>query len=245
MLERGRCPFDPPPGLRERRGQGAVQPLPLRNGAQAWLVTGFEEARTVLSDPRFSADKMRHRDATSMQPHEVDAPTTPEPPATREDGFFVFMDPPEHTRLRRLLTGQFTVRRMKALESRVTEIAVEHIEAMKAAERRGRPGAGVRAAAAVAGHLRAARRRLRRPGRVPGAHLRGARQQRRPRAAGAVRGRAVRVHAAPGRPQARPAQPTTCCPGSSTTPTRRSPTPSSSTSRSSCSARATRRPPTS
>ncbi|MFC5818148.1 cytochrome P450 [Nonomuraea harbinensis] len=133
MLERGRCPFDPPPGLRERRGQGAVQPLPLRNGAQAWLVTGFEEARTVLSDPRFSADKMRHRDATSMQPHEVDATTTPEPPATREDGFFVFMDPPEHTRLRRLLTGQFTVRRMKALESRVTEIAVEHIEAMKAA----------------------------------------------------------------------------------------------------------------
>ncbi|MGI5273281.1 cytochrome P450 [Nonomuraea sp. CA-218870] len=133
MLERDQCPFDPPPGLRARRGQGAVQPLPLNNGAQAWLVTGFEEARTVLSDPRFSADKMRHRDATSMQPHEVAEPVKPEPPAAREDGFFVFMDPPEHTRLRRLLTGQFTVRRMKALESRVTEIAVEHIEAMKAA----------------------------------------------------------------------------------------------------------------
>ncbi|MEV4567809.1 cytochrome P450 [Nonomuraea sp. NPDC049419] len=138
MVERGGCPFDPPPGLVERRGKGAVQPLPLLNGAEAWLVTGFDEARTVLADPRFSADRMRHREATSLQPHEVEAlktGTLPQGPAieTREDGFFVFMDPPEHTRIRRLLTGQFTVRRMKALESRVTEIAVEHIEAMKAA----------------------------------------------------------------------------------------------------------------
>ncbi|MGW4471436.1 cytochrome P450 [Nonomuraea sp. NPDC004354] len=124
MVERGRNPFDPPPGL---RGEGAVRPLDLLNGARAWLVTGFEEARTVLSDARFSADKVRHRDATSPQPHKT-AGT-----AEREDGLFVFMDPPEHTRLRRLLTGQFTVRRIRELESRVTEIAVEHIEAMKAA----------------------------------------------------------------------------------------------------------------
>ncbi|WP_171074579.1 cytochrome P450 [Nonomuraea basaltis] len=134
MVERGRNPFDPPPGL---RGEGAVRPLDLLNGARAWLVTGFEEARTVLSDARFSADKVRHRDATSLQPHEVAEMEAAEPPkakvAEREDGIFVFMDPPEHTRLRRLLTGQFTVRRMRELESRVTEIAVEHIEAMKAA----------------------------------------------------------------------------------------------------------------
>uniref|UniRef100_UPI003CC9224D Cytochrome P450 n=1 Tax=Streptomyces aculeolatus TaxID=270689 RepID=UPI003CC9224D len=138
MVERSRCPFDPPPGLLERRGQDAVQPLQLLNGARAWLVTGFEEARTVLSDARFSADRVRHREATSLQPHEVaefEAGTLPPGPAveSREDGFFVFMDPPEHTRIRRLLTGQFTVRRMRALEDRVTEIAVEHIEAMKAA----------------------------------------------------------------------------------------------------------------
>ncbi|TMR37517.1 cytochrome P450 [Nonomuraea zeae] len=83
----------------------------------------------MLSDARFSADKMRHRDATSPQPQKAAEP----PRAEREDGIFVFMDPPEHTRLRRSLTGQFTVRRMRELESRVTEIAVEHIEAMKAA----------------------------------------------------------------------------------------------------------------
>ncbi|TDE38078.1 cytochrome P450 [Nonomuraea mesophila] len=91
----------------------------------------------MLSDTRFSADKVRHREATSLQPHEVAEMGTAQPQkkqvAEREDGLFVFMDPPEHTRLRRLLTGQFTVRRMRELESRVTEIAVELIEAMKAA----------------------------------------------------------------------------------------------------------------
>ncbi|WP_327106986.1 cytochrome P450 [Nonomuraea glycinis] len=138
LVERGGCPFDPPPGLLARRGQGPVQSLPLLNGAGAWLVTGFEEARTVLSDARFSADRVRHREATSLQPHEVAelaAGTLRPGPSveSREDGFFVFMDPPEHTRIRRLLTGQFTVRRMRSLEARVTEIAVEHIEAMKAA----------------------------------------------------------------------------------------------------------------
>ncbi|OLT20505.1 cytochrome [Pseudonocardia sp. CNS-139] len=136
------CPFDSPPGLERRRGDGAVQPLPLGNGALAWLVTGFDEARTVLADPRFSSDRVRHRDAASLQPHEVAeraaAAGRGEPYAgldlaSRADGMFVFMDPPEHTRLRRLLTGQFTVRRMRALEDRLTEIAVEHIAAMRAA----------------------------------------------------------------------------------------------------------------
>ncbi|MER6507338.1 cytochrome P450 [Nonomuraea sp. NPDC001636] len=138
LVERGGCPFDPPPGLRERRGQDRVRAVELLNGARAWLVTGFDEARTVLSDARFSADRVRHREATSLQPHEVAeqaAGVLPAGPSveSREDGFFVFMDPPEHTRIRRLLTGQFTVRRMRELEARVTEIAVEHIEAMKAA----------------------------------------------------------------------------------------------------------------
>jgi cytochrome P450 len=43
------------------------------------------------------------------------------------------MDPPEHTRYRRLLTGQFTVRRMKVLEPRIRQIVDEHLDAMAAA----------------------------------------------------------------------------------------------------------------
>ncbi|WP_181614598.1 cytochrome P450 [Nonomuraea soli] len=128
LVERTGCPFDPPSGLVRRRGQGPVQPITLANGNPAWLVTGLQEARAVLADARFSADRVRHPDATKLHPGE-----RPPVVASRDDGMFVFMDPPEHTRLRRLLTGQFTVRRMKALESRLREIAVEHIDAMLAA----------------------------------------------------------------------------------------------------------------
>jgi cytochrome P450 len=143
LLERSAArPFDPPPGLAERRGQGTVQPIELYNGARVWMVTGFDEARAVLADGRFSSDRVRYKDATQMQPHEVaemaaaaerGEPLRPAPIEERTDGMFIFMDPPEHTRLRRLLTGQFTVRRMRALESWLTDVAAEHIEAMKTA----------------------------------------------------------------------------------------------------------------
>ncbi len=138
------CPFDPAPGLLERRGQGAVQPFRLLTGITGYLVTGFDEGRTVLADPRFSADKIRNREATAFSAEEVAAMgaaaerggcpvVSPGDAPPRGDGYFIFMDPPEHTRLRRLLTGQFTVRRMQALESRLREIAAERIEAMRAA----------------------------------------------------------------------------------------------------------------
>ncbi|MEJ2885082.1 cytochrome P450 [Actinomycetospora aeridis] len=134
LLERdARCPFDPAPGLLSRRDGDPVQPLPLANGARAWLVTGFEEARAVLADGRFSNDRIRHPDATQMSAEQAANGYCPVDVPERRDGMFIFMDPPEHTRLRSLLTGQFTVRRMRALESRLREIAVEHIEAMRAA----------------------------------------------------------------------------------------------------------------
>lgn len=154
LLERppGR-PFDPAPGLAARRGGGAVQTVELRNGARAFLVLGFEEARAVLADTRFSSDRVRYKDATALQPHEVAelaaAADRGEPlrPADveRTDGMFVFMDPPEHTRIRRLLQGQFTVRRMRALTERMRAIADEHIDAMLATG----PGADLVAAHAL------------------------------------------------------------------------------------------------
>lgn len=133
LLERGQCPFDPPGALGRLDEQAPVSRIELRNGAPAWLVTGYEQARSVLADARFSSDLVRHRSAMDLRPEEVGRPQCPVHVPERHDGRFLFMDPPEHTRLRRLLTGQFTVRRMHLLESRIREIAVEHIEAMRAA----------------------------------------------------------------------------------------------------------------
>jgi cytochrome P450 len=45
---------------------------------------------------------------------------------------FIHMDPPDHTRYRRMLTGEFTVRRTSRLAARVEAVAAEQIEVMRA-----------------------------------------------------------------------------------------------------------------
>ncbi len=94
------------------------------------MVTGYAEARAILADPRFST-----------RPELLHSPF-PQRPIRQEDldrlppGFFIRMDPPDHTRFRKLLTGQFTVRRMKLLEPRIAEIVADHLDTM---ERMGPP----------------------------------------------------------------------------------------------------------
>ncbi|MCK2219256.1 cytochrome P450 [Actinomadura sp. ATCC 31491] len=118
-------PFDPPEGLRER---GPLSRLAYPDGHLGWLVTGWALARQVLADRRFSVrPELRHLP--------VGRPDEPAPPPA-PPGVFLVADPPEHTRYRHLLTGEFTVRRMRLLTERVEEITREHLDAM---ERKGPP----------------------------------------------------------------------------------------------------------
>jgi cytochrome P450 len=116
-------PFDPPRGMLD-------DPRPIRritfvDGHEGWLVASYELARAVLADLRFSSRMdMRRQLVRRPNAEELKAGASAPP------GFFIGMDPPDHTRLRRLLTGQFTVRRMKALEPRVEEIVNDHLDAM-------------------------------------------------------------------------------------------------------------------
>ncbi|MGY4987687.1 cytochrome P450 [Streptomyces nigrescens] len=118
------CPFDPPEEYRTLREQEPVAPVTFPDGAAGWLVTRYDDVRTVLSDPRFSAKRIVLRPGGGGM---EDAP--PPPP-----GLFIMMDAPEHTRFRRLLTGQFTVRRMRQLAPAVEKIVAEQLDAMAAAE---------------------------------------------------------------------------------------------------------------
>ncbi|MEU0194996.1 cytochrome P450 [Streptomyces afghaniensis] len=115
-------PFDPPEALRRRQGLGPIHRMTYVDGGQGWLVTGFAAARAVLADPRFSVRPDRMRSPVAQ-------PTrTPVPP-----GFFLRMDPPEHDRYRRLLTGHFTVRRMKLLEPEIEAVVNDQLNAMELA----------------------------------------------------------------------------------------------------------------
>jgi cytochrome P450 len=117
--------YDPPRALLD------LQSVPVRriryhpDGVEGWLVTGYDEARRALADVRWSNAVDPVRSPIDLPGfHDAGRPVTP--------GFFNFYDPPEHTRIRRKLTGAFTLRRMRALEAHVTDLVDDHIAAMRA-----------------------------------------------------------------------------------------------------------------
>ncbi|TMR09511.1 cytochrome P450 [Nonomuraea turkmeniaca] len=117
------APDDPPTGLAEVRERGPIAPLAYPDGHRGWLVTSHALAREVLADQRFSVRaELLH--IPVEQPGR--GPAQPAPP-----GIFVSMDPPEHTRYRRLLTGEFTVRRMRLLTERAEEVTRTYLDAME------------------------------------------------------------------------------------------------------------------
>ncbi|MFD1152378.1 cytochrome P450 [Saccharothrix hoggarensis] len=118
--------FDPPAEFAALRAEAPMCPVSLRHGQRAHLVTRYDDVRAVLRDHgRFSSD-----------------PSTPgfpqlRPVVDREaaPGSFLVTDPPEHTRYRRMLTGEFTVRRMAALRPEVERITAERLAALRSGPR--------------------------------------------------------------------------------------------------------------
>ncbi|MHA6628421.1 cytochrome P450 [Pseudonocardia sichuanensis] len=120
--------FDPAPELAELRDAGGVRRVRTPFGVDAWLVTRFADVREVLSDPvrfsnaRVSVDDRRRAGMPPMSEEEI---------ARMRAGNLLALDPPEHSRVRRMLTPEFTVRRMRRLEPRIREIVDEHLDAMQ------------------------------------------------------------------------------------------------------------------
>jgi cytochrome P450 len=90
----------------------------LPDGSLAWLVSGYEHARQMATDPRFSRALAVSSDR-AQQGFEAFAA-----------GSISGIDPPEHTRLRKLVASAFTARRVEALRPRVTGIVDDLIDAL-------------------------------------------------------------------------------------------------------------------
>lgn len=89
-------------------------------GEPAWLAVRFADARFVLGDRRFSRAAASEHDAPRQSP-------------LQRTGGILSMDPPEHSRLRKLVTTAFTVRRVEQLRPRVAELANGLLDDMIAA----------------------------------------------------------------------------------------------------------------
>lgn len=115
------CPFDVGEDFRRLREEDPVSRIELPSGTPAWFVARHGDARHVLTDERLSSvDASR-----LMRPGAGDDQVAPPGP-----GVLLFHDPPEHTRLRRMLAGNFTVRRMNQLRPLVESIVAAQLDEM-------------------------------------------------------------------------------------------------------------------
>jgi cytochrome P450 len=106
---------DPFPLFAALREHGPVHEVTLADGHAAWVVLGYDDARTALNDPRLS----KNMQAAFSAGDDVVAEGLPGPELARH---MLAVDPPDHTRLRRLVSGAFTPKRVEALRGHVDDI---------------------------------------------------------------------------------------------------------------------------
>lgn len=117
-----RTGLDPVPELGLKRRQEPVAKLPVPFGLNVWLVTGYREAKAVLGDAGTFSNDFKHLVGNAG----VRAEDNP--------GGLGFTDPPDHTRLRRMLTPEFTMRRLERLRPEIQAIVGERLDSMAAAD---------------------------------------------------------------------------------------------------------------
>jgi cytochrome P450 len=112
--------MDPVPRLAEIRATEPMHLLDLPFNFRAYLVTGYEESRRILTDRDSYSNDIRHM-------------FHGDGPATSDDiGGLGFTDPPLHTRLRKIVTPEFTMRRLARLEPMIGEIVDRQLDRLAA-----------------------------------------------------------------------------------------------------------------
>jgi cytochrome P450 len=109
-------PFDTPPGLDydpeglRLLARAPVVPAATADGHEVWLALGYHEVREALSDPRLSREAAARPGMPTVTQSSIDPL------------LLVGMDPPRHTRIRRLMSAVFGPRRVERLEPRVQQM---------------------------------------------------------------------------------------------------------------------------
>ncbi|MCX4902988.1 cytochrome P450 [Streptomyces sp. NBC_00878] len=118
---------DPYPVYAELRAAGPVHRVLDPDGEEVWLVVGYDACRAAFTDPRLSRDWHKSGNIAQIVNTEEGQPAL---------AHMLMSDPPDHTRLRRLVAREFTPRRMEALAPRVQQIADQLLDAMLTGEGR-------------------------------------------------------------------------------------------------------------
>lgn len=112
--------LDPIAELRERRDSEPVSKLELPFGITAWLVTGYDAAKQVLANSTAFSNAFGNLTSAGTDDEQ-------------DPGGLGMTDPPYHTRLRKMLTPEFTMRRLARLAPRIEAIVEGQLDAIEAA----------------------------------------------------------------------------------------------------------------
>src|SRR3954447_17948524 len=118
---------DPYPFYRWLREQ-----QPVHQGVYGdWIVTRYADTVQVLRDPLFSSDNMGHNEQfKAIRPMLEEQPAIA-PLLTLQEKAMLMMDPPDHTRLRRLVSKAFSTRAVDALRPRAEQVVTELLDAVE------------------------------------------------------------------------------------------------------------------
>jgi len=109
---------DPYPVYARLREKGPVHRVRTADVGELWLIVGHDQARAALADTRFAKDSR----ALGWMSYDEEL----------LGRHMLVSDPPEHTRLRKLVAREFTGRRVEELAPRVEEITAALLDAMLA-----------------------------------------------------------------------------------------------------------------
>ena len=115
---------DPHAYFSRMRGEGPVTPVVMAGfGERVWLVTRYADVRAALADPRLHKDWIGKLTPPDWVPDEV---------TSYLNMHLLNADPPDHTRLRKLVSKAFTPRRVAGLRPRVEAITAALLDALEA-----------------------------------------------------------------------------------------------------------------
>ena len=115
MQRAAQCPLAPPIEFENWREEPGLRRA-IWNGQPTWIVSRYQDIRAALVDPRLSADTLPNIISPSSEG------STPL--------IFARIDDPEHHRLRRMMTSQFTFRRTEAMRPQIQELVDHYLNKM-------------------------------------------------------------------------------------------------------------------
>jgi cytochrome P450 len=122
-------PFQTPPELGRLREHEPISRLRYPDGHHGWLVTSYTLARAVLTDARFSMMPPRSLVNAPGKQARLLGELNQDP---AYHAHLLRMDPPEHTRIRRLFAKMFTAREIGEHRERIEGVVAERLDAMEA-----------------------------------------------------------------------------------------------------------------